>query len=259
MLSGTVPASPQYWAAEAGDSPFAPGELLEPGTVLPRPVPAWFHPVVPAEPRIPFDYEVLFADRDLVVVDKPHFLPTTSNGRIVRETLQTRLRVDFREDDIVPLHRLDRLTAGVVVCSRNPATRGAYQRLFAERRIDKTYRARVEPACSYRGIVKLGMRKAGRQVVVDSAGTPTVTDVDGRGDEVILRPRTGHTHQLRVVMNHLGSPIRGDDTYPVDTGLHLYDFSEPLELLAESITFEDPFTYTARGFSSLRTLGGSVG
>ena len=86
MLSGTVPATPTYWAGEAGDSAFSPGTRLEPGTVLPGPTLAWYHPSVPSEEPIPFDYRVVFEDGDLIVVDKPHFLPTTSNGRIVRET-----------------------------------------------------------------------------------------------------------------------------------------------------------------------------
>ena len=115
----------------------------------------------PPEPPIPFHYEVLYADRDLIVVDKPHFLPTTSNGRIVRETVQTRLRVECGEDEIVPLHRLDRLTSGVVVCSRNPATRGAYQELFARRKVHKEYHALVSPPLERAaGVVDLGMRKS---------------------------------------------------------------------------------------------------
>lgn len=131
MLTGIVPATPTYWAGEAGDSAFSPGTRLEPGTLLPGPTLAWYHPSIPPEVPIPFDYRVVYEDGDLIVVDKPHFLPTTSNGRIVRETLQTRLRVDYGEDSIVPLHRLDRLTSGLVLCSRNPRTRAAYQ-LFSK-------------------------------------------------------------------------------------------------------------------------------
>ena len=135
------------------------GTVLEPGTELPGPTLAWYHPDVPAEEPIPFDYSVLYADSDLIVADKPHFLPTTSNGRLVRETLQTRLRVDFGEEDIVPLHRLDRLTAGLVLCSRNPHTRGAYQRLFQDRAVAKHYQARLTAPLFYDGTVRVGMRR----------------------------------------------------------------------------------------------------
>lgn len=250
VLHGTVPAAPQYWAAEAGDSPFPAGALLEPGTRLECPIPAWYHPEVPPEPPIPFDYQVLYADEHLLVVDKPHFLPTTSNGRIVRETLQTRLRVDMGNGEIVPLHRLDRLTAGVVVCSVNPRTRGLYQHMFQDRQMHKTYRARVTQPLQFEGMVTLRMAKphGSRQVVVDPAGTPTQTFVRASGKDVELQPLTGHTHQLRVLLNHLGSPICGDDTYPVDKGLALYDFSEPLQLVHERLEFIDPICGARRQF-----------
>lgn len=262
VLRGVVPADREYVAARAGDSPFPEGQRLMPGTMLARPVPAWCYPDVAPEPPIPFDYTVLHADRELIVVHKPHFLPTTSNGRIVRETLQTRLRVDFGEDDIVPLHRLDRLTAGVVLCSRNPATRAAYQRLFAERAVTKTYRAQLSAPLDFQGWVEMRMHKAPGQRVVSAVdedaylregiGKLTRTWVDARSDEALLRPVTGHTHQLRVVLHHLGAPIAGDDTYPVDRGLDLYDFSSPLRLVAEEITFRDPLSGNERQFSIFR-------
>lgn len=264
MLSGRVPAFPAYVAGSAGDSPFEVGEALVPGTVLDRPVPAWFHPDVPPEPEIPFTYEVLHVDEDLIVVDKPHFLPSTTNGRIIRETVQTRLRVEFGEDDIVPLHRLDRLTAGVLVCSRRPETRGAYQRLFQERLVGKTYLARVLGEPTVGGapeVVRLGMRKekGRRQTLVDAHGTPTETVLRKVGASVVeLEPLTGHTHQLRVLLNHLGTPIMGDDTYPVDRGLALRDFTTPLHLLAVGVAFRDPLTGGQRAFRTRRALPAKV-
>ncbi|MCG7259834.1 pseudouridine synthase [Corynebacterium aurimucosum] len=250
MLTGIVPASPTHWAGEAGDSAFSPGTHLEPGTVLPGPTLAWYHPSVPSEEPIPFDYRVVYEDGDLIVADKPHFLPTTSNGRIVRETLQTRLRVDFNEDSIVPLHRLDRLTSGLVLCSRNPHSRAAYQQLFQERAVVKHYRAQVAAPFSFDGTVRLGMRRVRgeRQVLVDSTGTPTVTRVRASGTTADVWPLTGHTHQIRVVFNHLGHPIVGDDTYPVDRGLDLSDFSTPLLLSHVALSFSDPVTGRKREF-----------
>lgn len=260
VLRGHVPDSPEYYAARAGDSPFAEGELLPAGMALPRPVPAWYHPYVPPEPAIPFHYDIRYEDDDLIVVDKPHFLPTTSNGRIVRETVQTRLRLEYGEDDIVPLHRLDRLTAGIVVCSRNRDTRAIYQQLFANHNVIKQYRALCYPTWYGLETIVLGMRKipGQRQVVVDAAGVETRTRLYGQGPWVDMWPETGHTHQLRVLMDHLGSPIIGDDTYPEDLGLDLYDFSTPLELLARHVAFMDPFSGHRRDFVSLRTLGSTL-
>lgn len=237
-------AQGEYVAARAGDSPRAAGTVIQAGDVLPTAVPAWLWPGVPDEPVIPFDYRVLSTSSDFIAVDKPHFLPVTSNGRIVRETVQTRLRVREDNPHIAPVHRLDQLTSGVVLCSTNPRTRAPYQQLFERRQVEKTYRAVVrgehglseEPTT-----IALGMRKRGRRVVVDPLGKQTVTLARALSEaEVELRPLTGHTHQLRVVMNHLGAPIVGDDTYPVDTGRGVYDFSTPLELRAISLKFHDP-------------------
>lgn len=256
MLRGEVPADHTYWAGRSGDAPYPFGTRLPAGAALPRPQPAWFHPVVPPEPPIPFDHTVLTADEHLIVVDKPHFLPSTSNGRIVRETVQTRLRIAYGADDIVPLHRLDRLTSGVLVCSRRASTRGRYQRLFQERGVEKLYRARVEgtPSVGEKWeMVRLPMIKdrGARQVRVGAGGVVTDTWLRRVGDtEVEVRPITGHTHQIRVVLNHLGTPIIGDDTYPCDRGLDLYDFSTPLQLRATRIAFDDPLTGRHRVFDA---------
>ncbi|MGC2940596.1 pseudouridine synthase [Brevibacterium sp. FAM 24638] len=101
----------------------------------------FFHRPVPPEERIPFEVGIVFEDDDLLVVDKPHFLASTPNGRFVRECVVTRLRVDFDQPDLVAIHRLDRITAGLLVLSKRPETRGRYQRLFQDRRVTKTYRA----------------------------------------------------------------------------------------------------------------------
>ena len=251
-----MPEKGEYFAARAGDSPYPPGALLTAGAALPRPVPAWYHPTVPAERPIPFDYSVIYADRDLIVADKPHFLPTTTNGRLQRETLQTRLRVDFGEDDIVPLHRLDRLTAGLVLCSRNPATRAAYQRIFGEASAVKRYQGVVKRPLDVDREITLRMHKphGSRQVLVASGGTLTSTYVRAAGREVTMWPRTGHTHQLRVLLNHLGHPLLGDDTYPTPGALDLYDFRAPLALLHEAISFIDPLSHSERQFFSSQHL-----
>lgn len=254
ILRDVVPADHPYWAGEAGDSPFPFGQPLIPGTPLERPVPAWFHPPVPPEPDIPFAHSVVFEDRDLIVVDKPGFVPSTSNGRIVRETIQTRLRLQYGEDDIVPLHRLDRLTSGILVCSRRRRTRAAYQRLFQDRLVDKTYVARVVGEVTvgeaWESVeLRLLKERGRRQVRVADDGVATQTWLRRVSpDQVEVRPVTGHTHQIRVVLNQLGMPILGDDTYPVDLGLALYDFSTPLHLRAVSVGFRDPFSGAGRAF-----------
>ncbi|MEJ5927467.1 pseudouridine synthase [Corynebacterium sp. H128] len=240
MLSGVVPDCPEYVAGRAGDSPFAFGEAIPAGTVLERPVLAWFHPVVPPEPTIPFQEVIVDELPGLVVVAKPGFVPSTSNGRIQRETVQTRLRIRLRNDAIVPLHRLDRMTSGLLACSSDPATRGFYQQQFAQRTVRKRYHALLtRPLAGFAEwqTVSVPMRKQpGKRAVEVGSGTMTVTRVRTVGGRLVeLEPQTGFTHQLRALCAFLGAPIEGDDTYPIAGKLQLYNYSEQLKLCASQL------------------------
>src|SRR5699024_307207 len=99
----------------------------------------WYYRTLPAEPVLPVTEEVLYEDEHLVVADKPHFLPTTPAGRYVQQSLLVRLRNRLGLDDLTPIHRLDRGTAGLVLFAKQAATRGTYQKLFEHQQVHKTY------------------------------------------------------------------------------------------------------------------------
>lgn len=127
------------------------GEIVaNDGTVITPSTPAdahefiWYYRTVPNETPIPFELDLLHRDEHLVVADKPHFLPTTPGGRFVQETALVRLRNALDIPDLVPLHRLDRATSGVLLFSPNPTTRGAYQQLFEHRQVTRRYEAIVQ-------------------------------------------------------------------------------------------------------------------
>ena len=101
----------------------------------------YYYRALETEPRIPFHEVILFQDEQLVVVDKPHFLPVIPSGRYLQETLLVRLKRKLGIDTLVPIHRIDRGTAGVIVFSVQESTRGKYQQLFATRDVRKTYEA----------------------------------------------------------------------------------------------------------------------
>lgn len=103
----------------------------------------WYYRSLPVETPIPFEAKILHQDEHLLVVDKPHFLPTTPGGKFIQESVLVRLRNQTGIDDLVPMHRLDRATAGVILFAVNPETRGAYQMLFERREIAKRYKAVV--------------------------------------------------------------------------------------------------------------------
>ena len=101
----------------------------------------------PTRCRCPSTIPVLYRDANIVVVDKPHFLATMPRGRHVAQTALVRLRRELRLPELSPAHRLDRLTAGVLLFTTRREVRGAYQTLFARGLVRKTYLARapVEP------------------------------------------------------------------------------------------------------------------
>ncbi len=218
---------------------------------------------VSAEPSIPFSERILYQDADLLVADKPHYLPVTPAGGYVRETLLARLVAHTGNAGLVPLHRLDRLTAGLVLFSQRPDSRDAYQRLFRERRIDKTYEA-LAPALPD---VQFPLQRRSRIVagepffrmaeVPGEANARTEVEVmaaDGAIWHYRLRPETGRKHQLRVHMAALGAPVLGDDLYPQLFPAVDRLQAPPLQLLARALAFQDPLSGERRAFSSERML-----
>lgn len=100
---------------------------------------------LPDEAPIPVREAVLFEDESIVLADKPHFLPVTPSGRYVRETLLYRLREKLHCPTLSPAHRIDRDTAGLVLFTKRPEQRAAYQNLFRDRLVEKTYHAWASP------------------------------------------------------------------------------------------------------------------
>jgi tRNA pseudouridine32 synthase/23S rRNA pseudouridine746 synthase len=222
------------------------------------------------EPIIPFDEHILYQDEHLLVVDKPHFLPVIPAGRFLHETLLVRLKKKWRLDQLVPIHRLDRETAGVVLFSVNPATRGDYTALFRNRRVRKVYQA-LAPA---HPDINFPLTRRSRIVrgepffrMKEIEGDPnaethievaeTAGGLTGEVRLYRLMPITGRKHQLRLHLSALGIPIVNDRLYPVGLTSRTDSedsFSAPLKLLAKSISFEDPLTRKEHYFQSSRSL-----
>jgi tRNA pseudouridine32 synthase/23S rRNA pseudouridine746 synthase len=237
--------------ALSADAPYQVGK-----TIL------YFREVV-GEPQVPFEETLVHVDEHLVVVDKPHFLPVAPAGVHVRETLLTRLVRRLGNPDLVPLHRLDRGTAGLVLFSADPRSRSAYQALFRERRIEKRYEA-VAPALPGQGFPMLResrllagepfFRMREEEGEVNAVTRIEILEPSGDWWRYALFPVTGRKHQLRVHMAALGAPIRNDPYYPELTARSPDDYSRPLQLLARGLSFVDPLNGLEREFASRREL-----
>ncbi|WP_086792321.1 RluA family pseudouridine synthase [Streptomyces thermovulgaris] len=243
----------------ADGRPVAPDAPYRPGMYV------WFHRELPDEVPVPFPLEIVHRDEHLVVVDKPHFLATTPRGSHVAETALARLRRELGIPELTAAHRLDRLTAGLVLFTVRPEERGAYQTLFRDHRVHKEYEAVAPydpslplPVTVRSRIVKERGVQAAREVAGEPNAVTRVELIEHRADGLAryrLVPRTGQTHQLRVHMSALGVPILGDPLYPVVTGpVPADDFRRPLQLLARALEFTDPVTGAERRFTSGRTL-----
>ncbi|MFT4245128.1 MAG: pseudouridine synthase [Micrococcaceae bacterium] len=216
-----------------------------------------------AEEPIPFNFEILYEDEHLLIIDKPHFLATIPSGKHLRETVVTRLRLQGYED-IAPLHRLDRLTAGVVALSKLPKDRRVYSMLFQNKQVTKTYEA-LAPVSNlklpYTIENKLVKTKASlqAQIVLGIANSKTVIiseiPQNNKLSLYTLKPETGKFHQLRAHMNYLGLPILNDTYYPDIQPLpKKEDFTKPLKLLAKTLAFTDPITGIHHTFTSKKKL-----
>ncbi|MGQ9448733.1 RluA family pseudouridine synthase [Xanthomonas citri pv. bilvae] len=211
------------------------------------------------EPAIPYVETVVHADAQLVVACKPHFLPVAPADAYVRETLLTRLVRRLDNPALVPLHRIDRETAGLVLFSANPATRGIYQALFRERRIRKHYLAVAAPLPElrfpyvHRSRLEPGEPFFRMREGVGEPNSETVIEVVARNADTWtyrLEPVTGRKHQLRVHMAALGTPILHDRFYPALEAQRPDDPGRPLQLFAHTLAFDDPITGEPRRFTA---------
>lgn len=231
----------------AVDTPYAPGTFV------------WFHRDLPDEVPVPFELGIVHQDDDLVVVDKPHFLSTIPRGQHVVQTALVRLRQQLGIPALSPAHRLDRVTAGLVMFVVRPELRGRYQTLFRDRLVHKEYEAIAgyDPDLAVPTTVRSRIvKERGVITAQEVAGEPNAeTRVellehrDGLG-RYRLVPMTGRTHQLRLHLAGLGIPILGDGFYPVLQDRPLDDFSDPLQLLARVLAFTDPVSGEPRRFES---------
>lgn len=260
---------------DAAGGPWAAAAAVGPGDEL------WFHRELRDEEVPHVELPILHRDEHLLVLDKPHDMATMPRGAHVLSSALVRLRRDTGIDTLVPLHRLDRRTAGVLAFGIRPEERAAYQQLFARGEVDKVYEARAQVRarpCLLREGDVLRDHLLKRQGELRTQVLPGEPNAETRVGELVeepdgtvhvtLHPRTGRTHQLRVQLASRGAPILGDDLYgPADAAPEAdlpaptaprAPTDLPLQLLARRLAFRDPVTGTEHRFESSRTLRGPV-
>lgn len=235
-----------------GDEPYRPHTFV------------WFHRDLREEPEVPGELTVLHQDERIVVVDKPHFLSSIPRGRHVTQSVVVRAGRMLDLPELGPAHRLDRLTAGVLLLTTEQRWRAPYQQMFERRVPRKIY----EAIAAYRPGLALPL--VVRSHLVKDRGVLTareIPDAEPNAETLVemvevrrsfaryrLSPRTGRTHQLRVHLHSLGIPIVGDPLYPLVLPDAVDDVADPLRLLARRLDFVDPVDGTERSFTSRQQL-----
>lgn len=245
-------------------TPLSPHSILATNTVL------YFYRMPAPETPVPYDIPIIFEDHHLLVADKPPFMATMPRARHITETATVRLRRKTGNNELSPAHRLDRLTSGILVFTKDRSVRGAYQTLFAERRVTKTYEAiaplaDVSPGTLWRSRMEKTPGELQGRIVDGPVNAITevaaIEPINKAPYEAIhgplpdlakytLKPHTGKTHQLRLHMLQAGIPIIGDPIYPVIYPAEAEDMRVPMHLTASHISFIDPVTGDSREFSS---------
>ncbi|GGE90551.1 pseudouridylate synthase [Mycetocola zhadangensis] len=243
----------QSGAAVAGSDAYRPHTFV------------WFHRDLREEASVPGKIAVVHRDERIVVIDKPPFLSTIPRGRHVQQSVVVRLRAELGLPELSPLHRLDRVTSGLLILATEKRWRAPYQTLFQRGEVRKVYRAlaahRPEldlPVTVSNHLVKQRGRMQGEIVAGEPANSESLVELETviGGTEAVYRltPRTGRMHQLRLHMWSLGIPISGDPLYPVVRDVSVDDFEHPLQLLASELSFTDPVDGAFRRFEAVRAL-----
>lgn len=242
----------------AGDVFDADGTALSADTEMTAGAHVYLYRDLPDEVPVPYPMPVLYRDDNIVAVDKPHFLATMPRGSHVAQTALVRLRRDLGLAELSPAHRLDRLTAGVLLFTARREVRGAYQGMFARGEVMKTYLAvsSVQPGLAAPQVIsnRIVKQRGTLQARIEPGEPNAETRIEPLGaGRYRLIPRTGRTHQLRLHMAAIGLPIDNDPLYPNVIDVEPGDFTAPLRLIAHRLEFSDPLTGDRRCFVSSRS------
>lgn len=163
--------------------------------------------------------EIIYKHRDFIIIDKP--CNTSVHKDDAEIGLTQRIAEQLNMTQVWLVHRLDKITSGLLILALNEVAAATLSQLFARHLVQKTYIAlSVHKPKKKQGLIIGDMQKARRGAwkLCPSKENPAVTRFSSVSCEpnlrlFILKPQTGKTHQLRVAMKSLGSPILGDELY----------------------------------------------
>ncbi|KKZ58116.1 TIGR01621 family pseudouridine synthase [Haemophilus haemolyticus] len=167
--------------------------------------------------------EVVYQHSDFIIINKPEGISVHKDQE--EQGLTELVAKQLNMPQVWLVHRLDKVTSGLLILALNAESAAEFSRLFSERKIHKTYLALSnQKPKKKQGLVVGDMKKARDCAwkLCQTKENPAITRFESVSCEpnlrlFILKPQTGKTHQLRVTMKSLGSPILGDGLYAKNT------------------------------------------
>lgn len=166
--------------------------------------------------------ETLYIDENILIVNKPQGVECATRDKSSENTYS--LEELFAKDNAIVVHRLDRLTEGIVILARTKEVAKKFEYYFRNRMIDKYYKALVVGTPKFEGIKTAFLKKN------ESLGLVDISDSQKEGYKEIItefniidhlkdcsllniKLHTGRTHQIRGYFSHIGNPIINDTKY----------------------------------------------
>ena len=167
--------------------------------------------------------EVVYQHSDFIIINKPEGISVHKDQE--EQGLTELVAKQLNMPQVWLVHRLDKVTSGLLILALNAESAAEFSRLFSEHKIYKTYLALSnQKPKKKQGLIIGDMKKArdGAWKLCQTKENTAITRFESVSCEpnlrlFILKPQTGKTHQLRVAMKSLGSPILGDGLYGKNT------------------------------------------
>lgn len=233
---------------------LAAGQIIRIPPMVVAPVPAAVDEKRQARERDRLKSMILYEDDDVLVLNKPAGL-AVQGGTGLRDSIDDRLRAYISAKGEKPklVHRLDRDTSGVLLVARTGFAATRLTAAFRDRATRKIYWALTQGVPKpTQGRIETSVIKVGEVMQVDTTNNPeakkaislyqVAESIKGQASFVVLSPITGRTHQLRVHMAHIGTPIWGDPLYgkEMSTVMDSADLGEGLHLHARRLIIPHP-------------------
>ena len=210
---------------------------------------------MPSQQTLYDDFKLIELNDSFVIVDKNPGISFHTEDDVLG--IVERVKASLGLTELYPVHRLDKITSGLLILARTEESNRELSGLFRERLVEKYYLAISDrKPTKKQGLIKGDMERSRRSSwkLCKTTENPAITQFLSSSLEpgkrlYLLRPKTGKTHQIRVALKSIGAPVMGDKIYSAETASQ----SDRAYLHAFSLGFT--FGQQSYRFTSLPSVG----